>query len=600
MFTDPEIVDYRQVLEGIRGEDLANEIYCQTWDCLEGIHLGWAIRNKSIFLPRLKSLRVMFCDALMKRFPFANCGQLSNGRGMGAQMAFATKTCIKYQGSIPSDKMDKGNKSVDYLMRVLIYEAFRDGGTSSEEWTKDAALKVVEDYIAFFDWSLLCCEGDEKDVNGTSWETMKEQFEKHGGLMLWRGFAVINSAFYAIEYHIASDGKQFHLLEASSRTMKLSHGRTTDDVLSNKLIQIFPLCHANALEMWISNREVFSYLKLLKLDQNLSSYLQPLVGTTIPDGNDTLLLLKDTFNHFIKRAKLDGMSQKKIEGVFEADEILRADKKSIRLAINDARKSSSQAIANGEESIKDLALMLVSDSKLIETCMNKEKIKNEAKQLQKKEMELKEREKELERKLERKRKRLKEREEELERKITTRSDGTKKFHPYEIGDEKAETKTGQALQEGLDVRATKSADTLRGTTRIDGTKKRKYSSSSDEGSSKSKDGKKKLVEPVIKVPKHLPHPLAGQHVPPPPPGGPPPYHPAMHHGYQPSHGTFSPQRAPGAPQGHSVPVVVGPPLPVWRPPLPPQNGHRKKDGTKKAGATRSPWTKEDVTETHYV
>jgi len=148
---------------------------------------------------------------------------------------------------------------------------------------------------------------------------------------------------------------------------------------------------------------------------------------------------------------------------------------------------------------------------------------------------------------------------------------------YEVGDEKAEAKTSQALREGLDVRATKSAaNTLRGTTgRSDGTKKRKNSSSSDEGSSNSKDGKKKLAEPVIKVPKHLPQPLvhSGQHVPPPPPGyhapphhpyyssgpynyhgGPPPYHPAMYHGYHP--GAFSPQRAPGAPQFmHHRPVL---------------------------------------------
>ena len=155
---------------------------------------------------------------------------------------------------------------------------------------------------------------------------------------------------------------------------------------------------------------------------------------------------------------------------------------------------------------------------------------------------------------------------------------------YEVGDEKAEAKTSQALREGLDVRATKSAaNTLRGTTgRSDGTKKRKNSSSSDEGSSKSKDGKKKLVEPVIKMPKHLPQPLvhSGQYARPPPPGyhAPPPhpyysrgpyypggYHPAMYHGYHPG-ANFSPQRAPGAPQfmqhrmpaQHSMPVTARP------------------------------------------
>jgi len=269
LFTDPAIVQHRVTLEGIRGEDLANDLGCGAWDFLDGINLAWAIRNKPWFLPYFKQRRVMFCYAMMGIFgSIVNCGQLFKGFPMAIQMAFGTKKCIDYQGSIPSDKMDEGNQSVLYLMTDLIYEAFREGGTSSEEWTRDAAFKVAQSYITFFDWSLLCCEGDEKDVNGTEWKTMKAHLKKRGGLVLWRMFAVINLGWYAIEYHIESEGGQLQLLEASSRTMKLSHGRTTDEVLSNNLIQIFPLCHANALELYLTSRHTFSYERLLNLDQN--------------------------------------------------------------------------------------------------------------------------------------------------------------------------------------------------------------------------------------------------------------------------------------------------------------------------------------------
>jgi len=367
MFTDAAIVNHRGVLEDIRGEDPASELCCRSWDFLEGIDLEWAIRNESWFLPYFKQCRVMFCDAFTTIFgELGNLGQQSKGTSMGAQMAFGTKKAINYQGSIPSDKMDEGNQSVLYMMRDMIYKAFRDGGTVSDEWTMDAAFKVAQACITFFDWSLLCCEGDENDVNGTSWDTMKSQLKKRGGLMLWRMFAVINSGWYSIEYHIESGGKQFQLLEASSRTMELSHGRTTDEVLSNKLIQIFPLCHANAQEIWMSNRIQFSYERLLKLDENLARFLQPLVGTTIPDGNDKLVLHQNDFNYFIKLANLDGLFPDQIEEVYDLDEIL----KTFKLALEVELRSAAQAITNGNGTIRDLALILVSENKLIENCMS--------------------------------------------------------------------------------------------------------------------------------------------------------------------------------------------------------------------------------------
>ena len=427
LFTDPAIVQHRVTLEGIRGEDLANDLGCGAWDFLDGINLAWAIRNKSWFLPYFKQRRVMFCNALMGIFgSVVNCGQLFKGFPTAIQMAFATKKCISYQGSIPSDKMDEGNKSVRYMMRDMRFKAFRDGGTVSDEWTKDAAFKVSQALITFSDWSLLCCEGDENDVNGTSWETMKEQLERRGGLMLWRMFAVINSGWNTLEYHIDSEGEQLQLLEASSRTMELSHGRSTDDILSNKLIQIFPLCHANAQELYMSNRQVFSYERLLNLDQNLAHYLQPLVGTTIPGGNDTLVLRLDDFNYCIKRAKLYGLTPKQIEKVYEDAEKLRIEKKNLKLAVEAEMQSSAQAVANGKHSIKDIALILVNDlakNKLIENCLNSEQIRNagaaaaeEKKEFERKKMELREQKKKLkegEKELKERERKLRERERKL-------------------------------------------------------------------------------------------------------------------------------------------------------------------------------------------
>jgi len=382
LFTDPAIVQHRVTLEGIRGEDLANDLGCGAWDFLDGINLAWAIRNKSWFLPYFKQRRVMFCNALMGIFgSVVNCGQLFKGFPTAIQMAFATKKCISYQGSIPSDKMDEGNQSVLYLMMDLIYEAFREGGTSSEEWTREAAFKVAQSYITFFDWSLLCCEGDENDVNGTKWKTMKTHMKKRGGLILWRMFAVINSGWYIIENHIASDGKQLQLLEASSRTGELSHGLSKNEVnegLSNELVEIYTVPHPNYQEIWISSRTI-SYGRLLKFDESLARCLQPLVGMTIPDGNDTLVLNKESFHLFIKRAKLHGLSQEQVEVVYEADRKLRIEKKNLKLDIEAEMQSSVQAVVNGKESIKDIALILVNDlakKKLIENCLNSEEIRN--------------------------------------------------------------------------------------------------------------------------------------------------------------------------------------------------------------------------------
>ena len=56
----------------------------------------------------------MFCNALLGIFgSVVNCGQLFKCFSLAIQMAFATKECIDYQGSTPSDKMNEGNHSVN-------------------------------------------------------------------------------------------------------------------------------------------------------------------------------------------------------------------------------------------------------------------------------------------------------------------------------------------------------------------------------------------------------------------------------------------------------------------------------------------------------
>lgn len=107
---------------------------------------------------------------------------------------------------------------------------------------------------------------------------------------------------------------------------------------------------------------------------------------------------------------------------------------------------------------------------------------------------------------------------------------------YEVGDEKAEAKTSQALREGLDVRATKSAaNALLGT---DASKKQKRIDPVE-------SMKVASTAPVIKSEARVKPPTAQTHVPPrvayygPPrthPGAPPPHHyfpPLPHHRYPP-------------------------------------------------------------------
>ncbi|KAL3767303.1 hypothetical protein ACHAW5_001708 [Stephanodiscus triporus] len=66
---------------------------------------------------------------------------------------------------------------------------------------------------------------------------------------------------------------------------------------------------------------------------------------------------------------------------------------------------------------------------------------------------------------------------------------------YEVGDEKAEAKTSQALREGLDVRATKTAaNTLMGTTAESTSKKRKHIPPSPSLSENEKSSKRSIVK----------------------------------------------------------------------------------------------------------
>lgn len=135
---------------------------------------------------------------------------------------------------------------------------------------------------------------------------------------------------------------------------------------------------------------------------------------------------------------------------------------------------------------------------------------------------------------------------------------------YEVGDEKAEAKTSQALREGLDVRATKTAaNTLMGT---ESSNKKRKRSPSNAGESPERAKKPTKPAPVTFpppriLPTYMPrgppvpprHPYYYGHPPPPPPGyesGPPgsmaPYPPPNYRGY-PSYPGYPPARPGPAP-----------------------------------------------------
>jgi len=144
---------------------------------------------------------------------------------------------------------------------------------------------------------------------------------------------------------------------------------------------------------------------------------------------------------------------------------------------------------------------------------------------------------------------------------------------YEVGDEKAEAKTSQALREGLDVRATKTAaNTLLGTESSNHRKRKRSPSNAGEKLASPERAKKptKRAQVTFPPPRMLPTymprgpPLPTHHNPyyyhghPPPPGyerGPPgpmpPYQPAYYRGYPPSY--------PGYPPGPPAPIMVSPP-----------------------------------------
>ena len=129
---------------------------------------------------------------------------------------------------------------------------------------------------------------------------------------------------------------------------------------------------------------------------------------------------------------------------------------------------------------------------------------------------------------------------------------------YEVGDEKAEAKTSQALREGLDVRATKTAaNSLLGTDSSN--KKRKRSSSTSAGNERVKKPTKPapLTFPSPRIlPTYMPrgpplpprHPYYYGRPPPPPPGAMLPYPPPHYPGYPPAaYPSYPPSRLGPAP-----------------------------------------------------
>ncbi len=139
---------------------------------------------------------------------------------------------------------------------------------------------------------------------------------------------------------------------------------------------------------------------------------------------------------------------------------------------------------------------------------------------------------------------------------------------YEVGDEKAEAKTSQALREGLDVRATKTAaNTLLGAESSSKKKKRSPTNAVESSDAVKKPTKPAPVTfpPPRVLPTYMPrgpplpprNPYYYGHPPPPPPGyerGPPPgsvppYPPPNYRGYHPPAGYpgYPPARPPPAP-----------------------------------------------------
>lgn len=128
---------------------------------------------------------------------------------------------------------------------------------------------------------------------------------------------------------------------------------------------------------------------------------------------------------------------------------------------------------------------------------------------------------------------------------------------YEVGDEKAEAKTSQALREGLDVRATKTAaNTLMGTTAIETTIRKRKSFSPIENENYS------VKRPVRPQPVHAPGYTRGPPQPGPPIGYYSPYQPRYDDPYY--HGRCPPPQPP--------PGAVGPGSYDYRAPPPPSAG----------------------------
>ena len=148
---------------------------------------------------------------------------------------------------------------------------------------------------------------------------------------------------------------------------------------------------------------------------------------------------------------------------------------------------------------------------------------------------------------------------------------------YEVGDEKAEAKTSQALREGLDVRATKTAaNTLMGTESSKQKRKRSPSNDGEKLATPERKKSKKQAQVTFPPPRNLPtymprgpplpphHPYYYQGPPPGyergPPGSMPPYPPPYYRGYPPY---------PGYPQTRPGPApMVSPPRSMAKTPKP--------------------------------
>ena len=341
MFAGLDVLEVRGILEKKRKKKHTAEVFCKWWDYLEGIDLAWAIANRHIFAIVFKQAYDEYRRDLYACFgSVLNLGQYMSDNEMGVEMSFCTRKCLEAViNSTLGDNMDPNNKSVKFLIEVMICEGLLEGGTNMNEFGPYEARKVVAENMTFFDCMFAGCEGDENDVNGTVWETMKTQLEDLGKekcglegnnrLLLAKGISIMNKAWLAMNWHIISGGGQFKLLEASSRTHGFSHqGHPAYAPLENNVIGIYRVPHSNVQEYMLKIRKQNPHNRIQLYERNLACFLQPLDGLPIPGQESKIkTATQDQMKYFHKRAELFGLSQDRIDRIFEDDKKKRAEKK---------------------------------------------------------------------------------------------------------------------------------------------------------------------------------------------------------------------------------------------------------------------------------